>query len=171
MIGQWEFQIGPLGPLEVADQLWIARWLLYRTAEDFDVAATLDPKPMKGDWNGAGAHTNLDQGDARGGRLLRHREGVQGARQRNWEPHIKNYGHGIEDRLTGHHETAPWNTFTYGVSDRGASSASRCRSSATAGATSRTVARTPTWTPTWWPGCSPTRSARRSRRADRRCGN
>jgi glutamine synthetase len=43
------------------------------------------------------------------------------ALERNWEPHIKNYGHGIEDRLTGHHETAPWNTFTYGVSDRGAS--------------------------------------------------
>ena len=54
MIGQWEYQVGPLGPLEVADQLWLSRWLLYRTAEDFDVAATLDPKPMKGDWNGAG---------------------------------------------------------------------------------------------------------------------
>ena len=24
MIGQWEFQVGPLGPLEVADQLWLA---------------------------------------------------------------------------------------------------------------------------------------------------
>src|SRR5690606_13532225 len=42
MVGQWEFQVGPLGPLEVADQLWVARWLLYRTAEDFDVSATLD---------------------------------------------------------------------------------------------------------------------------------
>ena len=39
----------------------------------------------------------------------------------NWEEHIHNYGHGIEDRLTGHHETAPWNKFNYGVSDRGAS--------------------------------------------------
>jgi glutamine synthetase len=35
--------------------------------------------------------------------------------------HIKNYGAGIERRLTGLHETAPWTEFSYGVSDRGAS--------------------------------------------------
>ena len=40
---------------------------------------------------------------------------------RNVEAHVTHYGHGIEDRLTGHHETAPWNKFSYGVSDRGAS--------------------------------------------------
>jgi glutamine synthetase len=43
MPGQWEFQVGPLGPLDVSDQLWAARWLLYRIAEEFGVAATLDP--------------------------------------------------------------------------------------------------------------------------------
>ena len=37
MPGQWEFQIGPLDPLSVADQLWIARWILYRIAEDFGI--------------------------------------------------------------------------------------------------------------------------------------
>ena len=44
MPGQWEFQIGPCGPLEVSDQIWLARWLLYRIGEDYNVSATLDPK-------------------------------------------------------------------------------------------------------------------------------
>jgi glutamine synthetase len=35
--------------------------------------------------------------------------------------HIANYGVGIEERLTGAHETAHWSKFSYGVSDRGAS--------------------------------------------------
>ncbi len=45
MPGQWEFQVGAVGPLEVADQLWLARWLLYRLGEEFGVYAKLDPKP------------------------------------------------------------------------------------------------------------------------------
>jgi glutamine synthetase len=35
--------------------------------------------------------------------------------------HVEGYGADIEHRLTGLHETAPWNEFSYGVSDRGAS--------------------------------------------------
>ena len=35
MPGQWEFQIGPLGPLDVSDEFWIARWLFYRIGEDY----------------------------------------------------------------------------------------------------------------------------------------
>ena len=42
----------------MGDHLWMARFLLERVAEDFGILVTFDPKPMPGDWNGAGAHTN-----------------------------------------------------------------------------------------------------------------
>lgn len=57
-IFQWEFQVGPCEGIDMGDHLWIGRYLLHRVAEDFGVVVTLDPKPIEGDWNGAGAHCN-----------------------------------------------------------------------------------------------------------------
>ena len=36
----------------------IFRYLLNRVAEDFGVVISLDPKPIPGNWNGAGCHAN-----------------------------------------------------------------------------------------------------------------
>ena len=79
MPAQWEFQVGPCEGIEMGDDLWMARYLLHRVAEDFGLLVTLDPKPMQvfvnlsclswfcrqwsflktGEWKGAGAHTKF----------------------------------------------------------------------------------------------------------------
>jgi glutamine synthetase len=101
--------------------MWVARWLMEKICDINGLAVSLDPKPVGGDWNGAGCHTNFSTKGMRedGGDKLIH-QAIQRLQNKHHE-HIAAYGDGNEKRLTGQHETCDINTFRWGVSDRGAS--------------------------------------------------
>ena len=129
MPGQWEFQIGPRGVdgedsglLNISDHIHLARWLLERLGEQYDIAISFVNKPIKGDWNGAGMHANFSTTGTRdpavGKKTI---DAIVKNLEKNHAIDIMNYGFALHERLTGAHETCDIDTFKVGDADRGCS--------------------------------------------------
>ena len=119
--GQWEYQIFAKGSKKVCDDMWISRYLLFRLAEKYCLDVELYCKPIKGDWNGSGMHTNFSTDMLRETGGKEYFEKLMAAFNKYRDEHIAAYGPDNHLRLTGLHETQSIDKFSYGVADRGAS--------------------------------------------------
>jgi glutamine synthetase len=121
--GQWEFQIFGKGSKRAADELWIARYLLLRLCERYGVDVNFHPKPLGAevDWNGSGMHTNFSTRHMREVGGEDYFAALMAAFGETKQEHIAVYGPENELRLTGLHETAAIDEFTYAVANRGCS--------------------------------------------------
>ena len=117
---QWEFQIGPCEGIDAADELYVARYLLERIANKYDMMISYEPKFCE-TLNGSGCHTNFST------KKMREENGMDeilkcmDKLREKHNLHMEVYGKNNEKRLTGIHETAPYDKFTYGIGTRNTS--------------------------------------------------
>lgn len=121
--GQWEYQVGITKGIQCGDHMWLSRYILARIGEDFGVSIEFEPKPISnGDWNGSGCHTNVSTNKTRAeGGLKYITDTLMPLLGAKHSEHIVLYGEGNYKRLTGKHETASIDKFSFGVGNRGCS--------------------------------------------------
>ena len=105
----------------VGDQMWISRFVLHRVAEQYGVKVTFAPKPIPGDWFGAGLHSNVSTHEMRAEGGIKAIEAAMKKLEGRHKEHMLVYGEGNDQRMTGAHETAAYDKFSWGVANRGAS--------------------------------------------------
>ena len=123
-LAQWEYQIGPCVGIDSGDQMWVARYLLEKIAEEEGCYIEWHPKPFAG-VNGSGCHTNFStkgmRDSSEGLSLIT--SAIEKLKEKHAE-HMSIYGKYNERRMSGQYETAAYGTFSFDIDkpvNRGAS--------------------------------------------------
>ncbi len=114
---QWEFQVGPCLGIDAGDDMLAARYLLEKIAAIYDVFISYHPK-IKTILSGSGMHTNFSTKKMRESNGINEIYRVIENLKNNHKEDMEKYGKYNNLRLTGTHETANINEFTYGVGCR-----------------------------------------------------
>lgn len=118
--GQWEFQIGPVEGINAGHHMMAARYLLERIAINEGISINYHPKPIQ-EVNGSGCHINFSTKSMREDNGLEVIMTAIDKLKDKHSYHMENYGEDNNKRMTGHHETASFDKFTYGVGSRNTS--------------------------------------------------
>jgi glutamine synthetase len=117
---QWEFQVGPVEGINAGHQLMMARYLLNTIASKYNKIINYHPKPMN-NVNGSGCHINFSTQSMREENGLEYINIAIEKLKNNHAYHMEHYGKDNNKRMTGHHETASFDKFTWGVGSRNTS--------------------------------------------------
>lgn len=118
---QWKYRIGPILGICAADQLWVSRFVLCRLAEKFGVEICLDPKPLGTEWPGSACYTTFSTRQMRMPEGHTHIRKMLDVLKKDHTEHVKICGEDTVKRLTGEHDTAMYNAFSWGIGRRNVS--------------------------------------------------
>lgn len=125
LASQWEYQIGICDGIKMGDHLLMARYIMDRVVEKYELYVSIEPKPIDGDWNGSGCHANFSTKQMRENNGLEYILEAQKKLEKTHSEHMKYYGLNNEKRMTGKHETSSYYKYSTGefngIGDRSAS--------------------------------------------------